>query len=273
MESQKDPDLAPLIFPGHRGKRGGRGDRQRGMRNKVRVEALEAHPCGHEFDVMVGLSKRKQDTESISHGVDNGKRMYWAVRQCSHIWEGSWWIPRCGCRGASDGTYSCLEPEAAERRLEPSMREERVREEETKEDDATEDTVTEDSLLYVKSLPPTVAVLHRSISLYVMPDLLPGLRGGYGTSAPSNLDGDMGVVRVGVMLLCVVIVVVVVCFVRRDGLDLLLSLPSLLIRGGSGDLRRCARVRRAWASRARAREDEVLNRSRLRRVLMSDSLV
>jgi hypothetical protein len=154
------------------------------------------------------------------------------------------------------------------------MREERVREEETKEDDATEDTVTEDSLLYVKSLPPTVAVLHRSISLYVMPDLLPGLRGGYGTSAPSNLEGDMGVVRVGVMLLCVVVVVVVVvCFVRRDGLDLLLSLPSLSIRGGSGDLLRCARARRAWASRARAREDEGLNRSRLRRVLMSDSLV
>lgn len=111
------------------------------------------------------------------------------------------------------------------------MRDERVREE-TKEDDATEDTVTEDSLLYVKSLPPTVAVLQRSMSLYEMPDLLPGLRGAQGTSAPSNLEGDMGVVRVGVTLLCVL-------FVRRDGLglDRLLSLLSL-IRRGSGDLLR-----------------------------------
>jgi hypothetical protein len=90
------------------------------------------------------------------------------------------------------------------------MRDERVRRgEETKEEDeATEETVTEDSLLYVKSLPPTtVAALHRSISLYVMPDLLPGLRNEYGTRAPSPsptpssyLEVEMGV-RVGVMLL------------------------------------------------------------------------
>ena len=45
------------------------------------------------------------------------------------------------------------------------MREEGVREEETTEDAVTEDCVTDDSLLYVKSLPPIVAVLHRSISL------------------------------------------------------------------------------------------------------------
>ena len=44
------------------------------------------------------------------------------------------------------------------------MRDERVREEETTED-VTEDCVTDDSLLYVKSLPPIVPALHRSMSL------------------------------------------------------------------------------------------------------------
>jgi hypothetical protein len=64
-----------------------------------------------------------------------------------------------------DGALSCLEPEAIERRLEgESMRDERAREEETTED-VTEDCVTDDSLEYVKSLPPIVAALHRSMSL------------------------------------------------------------------------------------------------------------
>jgi hypothetical protein len=55
----------------------------------------------------------------------------------------------------------------------------------------------------VKSLPPTVAVLHRSISLYEMPDLLPGLGREYGTTTPSYREGVTGVrvvVGVGVML-------------------------------------------------------------------------
>jgi len=67
------------------------------------------------------------------------------------------------------------------------MREERVREVETTEDEVTEDCVIDDPLLYVKSLPPMVAVLHRSMSLCEIPDLLAGLRKEeYGTTAPRS---------------------------------------------------------------------------------------
>lgn len=61
VESKKDRlDLAPLSFRGHRDRRGGRGDRQRGRRNKALVGELGVHPCGHGFGVMVGLLGVKQ---------------------------------------------------------------------------------------------------------------------------------------------------------------------------------------------------------------------
>jgi hypothetical protein len=65
-----------------------------------------------------------------------------------------------------------------------SRREERVREVEKTDDEVMVDCVMDDPLLYVKSLPLMVAVLHRSMSLYETPDLLAGLRKAYGTTAP-----------------------------------------------------------------------------------------
>ena len=56
-------------------------------------------------------------------------------------------MPECGGRVTTEGTCSCLELEATERRLELSMREERLRDEDTTEDDVTVDCVIEDSLL------------------------------------------------------------------------------------------------------------------------------